>query len=194
MQKELWSKRRKSKMKKWTALLLAALMVVSVVACGSEGEIKPSTDDKKNENIENENAGNDEIDLTDATVGEILLSEFKKNADASAQEIADELLANSMIQFPPATMAVESGLLTGFDNAEITGFEEGVMFGPMISTIPFIGYIFVLEDGADVEAFKTTLEENANLRWNICAEAEELTVESEGNKVFFLMSPKNFEE
>lgn len=181
-------------MKKWTALLLAALMVVSVVACGSEGEIKPSTDDKKNENIENENAGNDEIDLTDATVGEILLSEFKKNADASAQEIADELLANSMIQFPPATMAVESGLLTGFDNAEITGFEEGVMFGPMISTIPFIGYIFVLEDGADVEAFKTTLEENANLRWNICAEAEELTVESEGNKVFFLMSPKNFEE
>lgn len=181
-------------MKKWIALLLAALMVVSVVACGSEGEKKPSTDDKKNENVENENADNDEIDLTDATVGEILLSEFKKNADASAQEIADALLANSIIQFPPATMPVEPGLLSGFDNAEITGFEEGVMFSPMMGTIPFVGYIFVLEDGADVEAFKTTLEENANLRWNICTEAEELTVENEGNKVFFLMSPKNFEE
>jgi len=40
----------------------------------------------------------------------------------------------------------------------------------------------------------TTLKDNANLRWNICTEAEELTVESEGNIVFFLMSPKNLEE
>ena len=91
-------------------------------------------------------------------------------------------------------MAVEPGLLNGFDNAEITGFKEGVMFSPMMGTIPFVGYIFVLEDGADVDAFKDTLEKNANLRWNICTEAEELTVDNEGNTVFFLMSPKNFEE
>ena len=43
-------------------------------------------------------------------------------------------------------------------------------------------------------AFAETLEDNANLRWNICTEAEELIVESEDNTVFFLMSPKKFEE
>ena len=89
---------------------------------------------------------------------------------------------------------IEAGLLMGFDNAEITGFQEGVMFGPMMGTIPFVGYIFVLEDGADVDGFVQTLEDNANLRWNICTEAEEMVAEADGNHVFFLMCPKNFEE
>ena len=68
------------------------------------------------------------------------------------------------------------------------------MFGPMIGTIPFIGYVFTLAEGADVEAFKTLLTDNANLRWNICTAAEELVVESEGNTVFFLMCPTTFEQ
>ena len=91
-------------------------------------------------------------------------------------------------------MPVEPGFLTGFDNAEITGFEEGVMFAPMMGTIPFVGYVFELEEGADIDAFKQTLETSANLRWNICTEAEELIVDNVENKVFFLMSPKSFEE
>ena len=90
-------------------------------------------------------------------------------------------------------MPVEEGLLSGFDNYEVKGFKEGVMFGPMMGSIAFVGYIFVLEDGADVETFKTNLKENANLRWQICVQAEELVVENEGNIVFFLMCPKTFE-
>ena len=103
------------------------------------------------------------------------------------------MLANEVIAFEGATMPVEPGLLMGFDNAEITGFEEGVMFGPMIGTIPFVGYVFTLEEGTDVDAFQQTLKDNANLRWNICNEAEEITVEAEGDTVLFLMSPKSFE-
>jgi len=68
------------------------------------------------------------------------------------------------------------------------------MFAPMMGTIPFVGYVFTLDEGADVEAFMKMLEDNANLRWNVCTEAEEMTVENEGNVVFFLMSPKAFEE
>ena len=154
-------------MKKLLAVLLIAVMVMALAACGGG------------------KAG---------TVGESLLEDFKSDATGSAQEIADRLIANEIIEFAGATMPVEPGFLIGFDNAEITGFEEGVMFSPMMGTIPFVGYIFTLEEGTDVEAFKSTLEENANLRWNICTEAEELTVDSEGNKVFFLMSPKSFEE
>ena len=83
---------------------------------------------------------------------------------------------------------------TGFDNAEITGFKEGVMFAPMMGTIPFVGYVFVLEDGVDATEFVNILGDNANLRWNICTEAEEMIIEGEENTVLFLMSPKSFEE
>lgn len=68
------------------------------------------------------------------------------------------------------------------------------MFGPIISTIPFVGYIFTLAEDADVDAFVTLLKDNANLRWNICTEADELTVEKSGNTVFFLMSPLSLED
>lgn len=157
-----------TKMKKLTAVLLIIVMAMSMAACGSSS------------------GGAD-------TVGGILLEEFKANSDSTPQEIADKMLANEIIQFPGATMPVEPGLLAGFDNAEIKGFEEGVMFSPMMGTIPFIGYIFTLPENADVESFKQMLQDSANLRWNICTEAEELIVDSEGNTVFFLMSPKSFE-
>ena len=169
-------------MKKIIALFLAALMVVGVVACGKKESEKKTEETKKEEVKEPE------------TVGEFLLVDFEANPEGTAQEIAERIVANEIIPFSPMVAPVEPGLLMGFDNAEITGFKEGVMFGPMMGTIPFVGYVFVLEEGADVDAFVTTLKDNANLRWNICTEAEELTVESEDNTVFFLMSPKNFEE
>lgn len=159
-------------MKKFVSLFLAAVMALSMVACGNSGE-------EANE---------------PETVGEVLLADFKANAEGNAQEIVDGIMQNEILPFETAKMPVEPGLLTGFDNAEITGFKEGVMFAPMMGTIPFVGYVFVLEEGADVDAFTKTLEDNANLRWNICTEAEELVVEAEGNTVFFVMCPAQFEE
>ena len=108
--------------------------------------------------------------------------------------MADAILANPIIQFGGATMEVEAGLLTGFGNAEITGFNSGVMFAPMIGSIPFVGYVFELEDGADVDAFMQTLTDNADPRWNVCVEAEETVVENADNMVFFVMCPAQFEE
>lgn len=163
-------------MKRIIALLLVAIMVLGMVACGTTKE------DDKEETKKPE------------TVGEILLNEFKDNPEGTAQEIAERIIGNEIIPFMGGATPIEPGLLSGFDNAEIAGFKEGCMFGPMMGTIPFVGYIFVLEDDADVDAFEETLKDNANLRWNICTEAEELTVESEDNTVFFLMSPKKFEE
>lgn len=164
-------------MKKAIALLLATIMVLGTVACENKGETK--------------------VEKEPETVGEFLLADFKDEideADETLQEIAEEICDNDILPFEPVIMPVEPGLLMGFDNAEITGFKEGITFAPMVSTMPFLGYIFELEDGADVEAFKKILEDNANLRWNICTEADELVVDSEGNMVFFLMCPKSFEE
>ena len=132
------------------------------------------------------------------TVGAMLAEEFHalkaENPEITAQEMADAILANPMIAFGGATMEVEPGLLSGFDNAEITGFNNGVMFAPMIGSIPFVGYVFTLEEGADTAAFMQTLTDSANPRWNICVEADETVVENADNMVFFVMCPATFEE
>jgi hypothetical protein len=117
-----------------------------------------------------------------------------ESPDASATDIADGLLANDYILFSGATMEVEPGYLTGFNNAEITGFEEGTMFAPMIGSIPFVGYVFTLADDADAESFQTLLLENADPNWNICTMADETISEVNGNKVFFVMCPLTLDE
>lgn len=143
-------------------------------------------------------AGNESNTSADGSVAQALLADFEaqvsENNALTAQEIADALLTNEVILFSGVTMPVEEGLLMGFDNAEITGFDEGVMFAPVIGSIPFVGYVFDLPDDANADDFIAVLEENANPRWNICTEAEETVVESAGDKVFFVMSPISFEE
>lgn len=149
-------------MKKIFALLLAILMVLSLAACGGDN------------------------------VGDKLAFTFKENADKTVQEIADAMLENPAIEFMGMTMPVEEGYLSGFGDAEITGFDEGVMFGPAIGTIPFIGYVFDLSEGTDAKEFMQTIEDNADLRWNICTEADELVVENKGDKVVVIMTPEEF--
>lgn len=173
-------------MKKIIALLMVGLIIMSMAACGKAKETTSTNDTVSNSEVSNSEST--------ATVGETLLADFKADSKGTAQEIADRLLKNKVIQFMGGATPVEEGLLSGFDNAEIKGFKEGVMFAPMMSSIAFVGYIFEMPEDADIEAFKTTLKDSANLRWNICVEAEELIVENEGNKVFFLMCPKSFDQ
>lgn len=130
------------------------------------------------------------------TLGTTLLADFKEKAATGmdAQSIADALLTNPAIKFGGGAMPVEEGYLSGFDNAEIKGFKSGVMFAPMIGSIPFVGYIFELSSANDVPAFIANLENNANKRWNICVEADEMVTGSSGNKVFFVMCPASLED
>ena len=126
-------------------------------------------------------------------MGQALLKDFTDRVNAEpalgAEELAKALLENPVIEFAGDALPVEPGLLTGFGNTEITGFAQGAMFAPMIGTIPFVGYVFVLEEGADAEAFVQTLKDNADPRWNICTEADETIAEHVGNTVFFVMCP-----
>lgn len=153
-------------MKKLLAVLLIAVMIMALAACGG----------------------------SKGTVGENLSEDFLGNAEGTTQEIAERLLENDVIEFEGVAMPMVPGYLAGFDNVEIKEFKDCTMFAPMMGTIPFVGYIFELEEGTDVEAFKQNLEANANLRWNICTEAEELVVENVGNKVLFLMCPASFDD
>ena len=202
-------------LKKVTVFILAASMATAMIGCGC------GTTKDKNEMVENtppettfesteenrvestadqENSTQEgtEIDSTAGeTIGKVLLQEFhgkkQENPAITAQEMADYILSLEMIQFEGASMPVEEGLLTGFNNAEIKGFKEGVMFAPMIGSIPFVGYVFTLQEDIDPAAFVQLLKENADPRWNICTEAEETVVESAEDMVFFVMCPTQFE-
>ena len=196
-------------MKKLTALLLAVVMVFGLTACGSKEETTPESTEAPT--VTEAPAATDAPEATEApeapeedanqgavsgdSLGQTLLGEFKAmDASTDAYTMAETLIGHEMIQFMGGAMEVEPGLLSGFDNYEVTGFEKGAMFGPMMGSIAFVGYIFDLPEGADVDAFVTGLKDNANPRWQICVTADETIVETSGDKVFFLMSPLTLEQ
>ena len=104
-----------------------------------------------------------------------------KDMSSAIEAISDESISG----YNCMSMDVEEGLLNGFD-AEIKGFTNGKMFGPVIGSIPFVCYGFETDD---TEALKSTLLSHADPRWNICTEADETFCEAYGNYVFFVMLP-----
>ncbi|MBQ7300211.1 MAG: hypothetical protein IJW77_10250 [Clostridia bacterium] len=182
-------------MKRNIALILAAVLAASMISCG--GNDTTDTTDTTGAGTESAVVTEEVIEAnTVATKLQVaFIDAVKANPAATAEEIAGTLAQNEAVAvIGPAVAPMVEGWLNGFDAESITGFSECAMFAPMIGTIPFMGYVFTLADGADVEAFKTQLTSSANLRWNICTEAEEMVCDDEGNKVFFVMAPKAFEE
>lgn len=217
-------------MKKFLALILAAIMIFAVVSCGSanddgkdtdanvtdteatdteatgteandtEATDTEATDTEANDTEANDTEANDTEasngDSADLTWGQTLLGVFKDaiaaNPAITAEELANTVISHESILFMKGTMPMEAGAewIPGFDTAP-TGWKECVNFGPMIGSIAFVGYIFTLEEGADVDAFKAELKANANPGWNICVTADETVVENVGNTVFFLMCPSS---
>ena len=183
-------------MKRLITLILAGVMVFSLAACGDKTEPEVSIDETPVVESTPAPTPDKEPVQTEDTVANVLLKDFEEKAKSTvvALDIAKELVSNDIISFNGDAINVEPGLLTGFGETEIKGFSDGAMFLPMIGTIPFVGYVFVLEEDTDVEEFKKNLMEAADLRWNICTEADEKVISSVDNKVFFVMSPLSFEE
>lgn len=200
-------------MKKLFAIILSVAMLLSFAACGGneapvETTTAPVTEAPAEDNqpaapgegpempgVDTPAVDTPAVDTPAAegtsaaqTLLNVFYDELAANPSATPEELANKIMTHESIQFMPMVVPMEEGFLTGFNN-EIKGFEEAYTFAPGIGTIPFVGYIFKLADGADVEGFKATLESEANLRWNICTSAEEMVCENVGNTVFFLMCP-----
>ncbi len=210
-------------MKKLFSLCLALLLVLSLCACAAAPSEPtpdlnaPAAPDEGPTPVEipalEANAGEEtpaeepeELPAEEApatarpeglTLGQLLAEDFMARAEAepaiAALGMAEELMANPAILFAPVTMNVEPGLLNGFSNEEITGFVEAAIFAPMIGSIPFVGYVFRVDEGTDAQAFADSLEEKGNLSWNICTTADELVTAVSGSLVFFVMCPEMLE-
>lgn len=127
------------------------------------------------------------------TVAYKLAEAFKKEAAGKGDTGAiAEYLGNEsgIIDFGPAIESVSEGYLAGY-SADITGFQSAYCIAPFIGSIPFMAYVFETDDP---DALVNTLIENKDLRWNICTEANEMRVVTDGNFVFAVMSPFTFEE
>ncbi len=128
------------------------------------------------------------------TIAQSVVSDFQKkmksSENSSTEVIANELLKNQILSFASGAVPVEPGYLNGFSE-EINGFTEGAMFGPIIGSIPFVGYVFRVDENQ--EAFIQMLKEKADLRWNICTQADEMVTSTYKNTILFVMAPISFD-
>ena len=147
-------------MKRRIALFISCILVFMCMGCGK---------------TEGESGSN--------TVGGKYVSAFENSSATNAISMVDELISTVESPYELASMEVEPGYLNGFDNP-ISGFDVGIVFSPMIGSIPFVGYVFETDD---VDALEEELKASANLRWNICTEADEMVTAKKGNLVFFMM-------
>lgn len=157
-------------MKKIVSSIVLIALLFGLIACGSKAgasNAEPTTDGGKlaSKFLEEIEKSSDVV-----TVGEAL----------AATGIAGELGCMGM--------EVEEGYLNGF-KSEVTGFEKGYVFSPVIGSIPMIGYVFEAADDDSAKKLEQKLKDLADPRWNICTEADETVTQVSGKYVFFTMCP-----
>lgn len=171
--------------KLFALVLTAAALTLVLTACGSTDASVSGTSEP-------------ETSESDTTLGQSLAQSFQDqvvlDTDMDLADIVQAVTDDAQLPFAVVTAPVEEGLLTGCGNQEITGFTEGVTFGPEVSTVPFLGYVFRTADDSAAVSLLETLKECADPDWNVCTSADETILQREGNLVFFLMCPESLEE
>ena len=144
-------------MKKFLSMILCAMMVLTLVACGSK--------DAGNA------GGNKEGDTMDLTAMVDKLYEGI-NADNMPMVMTQEVPADAFegVFFIPA---VEGA--------------TGVMSEPMMSSIAHSVCLMRVAEGTDVEATRAAIEANMNPRKWLCVEAEKSGVIANGNTILLVM-------
>lgn len=145
-----------------------------------------STGCKKRDN-KTENTG--EVKTIATILSNSFKTEIKKEKDI--EQLAQKIAENDAIIPEVQTFSIsKDDYLSGFKE-EIKGFKKAYGIAPMIGTIPFIAYVFEVDNP---DQFSKTLKENAQLDWNICTKADEMKTTIVDNYIFFVMSPTNFEQ
>ena len=184
----------------YIVIAVVAVIVVAIVAAiiAFGGQEAPDAGNDDTPGITDDNGDKEEEkkpEIAENTTGAALYNSFvaalEANNNATALELAETLAYNSNLPFMTGAMEIEVGaeFFAGFDNYTITGYKSAASFGPMMGSIPFIGYVFELADDANADDFVKALKDNCNTRWNICVEADQVVAEVVDNKVFFLMCP-----
>lgn len=139
-----------------------------------------------------------DADTLGGKIWDAFYADITANPNATAEELAVNIANAGIAPHSLGGMTLNSLVtpndegklyLQGFGEYDFAGLDtqKSAIFLPMMGSTPFIGYIFELSDGIDAASFIKTLEENANLRWQICVSADQMVAGSIGNKVLFVM-------
>ncbi len=198
-----------------TTILTVSLFAGALAACGSKAEEPTKTPVNNNQNTENnnqntennnqntennnqntennnqntennnQNTENNNQNQDSSTTAHICISTYKEQLAAGAS-IEDAL--NAVAEKIELMGMVEKDLewVQGFDTT-ITGYSHVYSLMPMMMGFPFIMHVFETEN---VDTLKAMLDAHADLRWNICTQAEEKLMDVVDGKVVFVMARK----
>lgn len=163
-------------MKRFAALILALLFVLSLVAC------KATPAEPETPVVE---------DPTDAPT-EVPTEEPVLEAPAAlmdrVQAVIDAVTLEIMLMPMEADLSDPDGMLYNFGLSDMTDVEQAILAEPMMSAIAFSSGMVRVKEGGDVEAVKQAIFDNLDLRKWICVNADVLLVSSSGNDIYFVMS------
>ena len=188
-------------MKKFLALILALVMVLSLVACGTTNNDTPVVDDTNDTDDTIVETGLNTVAPAEDAKGTLGYMYYEKileiktaNPSATAEEIVMAIMESKLGTACPGCMVapVEPNMyLQGLEAESFGGFVSGQVIIPMMMGQAFIVYVFDLADASEAPAFVESLKNNANPGWNICTTAETVTVGAVENVAFIAMCQKD---
>ncbi len=158
----------KTNMKKILALIMAGLLAATLISC---------TQDEKNDDVTNDNK-NDKNEAVETV----------KVSDA--YELVESLYASVPEENKPMLMTE----ILNADNFEWLSFIpyeeglEGVVSQPMMGSIAHKVVIIKAKDNADAARVAELLKENADPRWLICVEADDIRTATNENLAMLLLT------
>ena len=186
-------------MKKIIALILAGLMLLSFVACAGTNTNDEQTTDANTTDVVTDAAPSKEELAKNASIEAVAKAVMDKYVEYAGMrqtydeymaelEEADQIPFEEFISYQISVAPVEADTeyMMGFDTMP-TGYSEAYCYQPMMMGQAFIGYIFRVAEGTDMDAFKKSLTDNCNPRWNICTMANTTICENYGELVYFTM-------
>jgi hypothetical protein len=186
------------------SLMLALLITLPCLVACDNGNTETTTEAPVNneettaENVTTEAPAPTEEELAAAASAEAIAqalmnkyAEFTGMKDSYDQYMAEmpeeeQISYEEFCSYQLSVAPVDPEWLMGFNEVP-TGFSEAYCYQPMMMGQAFIGYIFRVAEGTDVEAFKTTLKDTCDPRWNICTMANTTVCESYDDLVYFTM-------
>ncbi len=165
-------------MKKIIKLILICLITLNFTGCSSQN-VPEHTYIKK-------------------TLSYYLINEFHDyvsiNKDVKVEELSKHLIQIERIEFKGSAKEIDEGYLDGIINYKVTDFKNGAMIKANKTKIPFIGYLFEVDQSTDTQLFIENLKTNADKQYKTLLDDEDIYIEKENNIIFFLICPDNIEE
>ena len=157
--------------------MILVSMVCFVSGCGQKSDVMKDSNQKAEEK----------------SVAKVLTQQFKEEIknEKDIEKVASSIAENKVLEIATDVAVLGADdYISGFQT-EIKNFNHAVVIRPIIGSIPFVAYIFEVENANE---FAEELKSSAALRRNICTDADEMHAVVSGDYVFFVMSPKNFEQ